>query len=316
MQLTSGIILAGGDRSITWYPQFLGTDTISCEVSDGESSIIDSVLILVTESDPPITSSLSANPTSLKINENSIITCIASHLDGDSISYNWEKTGGSLIESNNIATWTAPDIIGLYVVTCNVSDSTYTTSKSIEISVDNSSPLIQDIVATPSQVMFNDTTIIICTASDENGDSLNYLWESDYGEIVGNDLSVEWIAPSNLGEYLVRCLVRDYEYSVIDSLFITVIDTIPPSVTVLNPTNLSIFNEGDRVTIQGQATDNKSVTKVEFYIDYNLVGDDYTSPYEFTWDTTGEVGNYPILLKAYDPSGNIGESAQIVVRVD
>jgi len=53
------------------------------------------------------------------------------------------------------------------------------------------------------------------------------------------------------------------------------------------------------------------VSKVEFYSDGSQVGEDATSPYEYSWDTTKvSDGEHTVLVKAYDNVGTIGVDCQ------
>jgi hypothetical protein len=62
-------------------------------------------------------------------------------------------------------------------------------------------------------VDINQTTTIICFASDPDGDPLTYHWTKNGGAFVGSTsgLSITWRAPSTKGNYSVECEVRDGE---------------------------------------------------------------------------------------------------------
>jgi hypothetical protein len=93
----TGGTITGSGSAITWTaPAVAGTYTITCTVSDGELIDIQVISIVVTEPEnqPPAISSLSANPSSVDINQSSTITCIATDQDIDILTYNWTKTGG------------------------------------------------------------------------------------------------------------------------------------------------------------------------------------------------------------------------------
>jgi hypothetical protein len=61
--------------------------------------------------------------------------------------------------------------------------------------------------------------------------------------------------------------------------------------------------------VQGTATDNVGVTKIEMYVDGVLVGNVATSPYSFYWNSgTVTNGIHTLKLKAYDAAGNSGSS--------
>lgn len=58
-----------------------------------------------------------------------------------------------------------------------------------------------------------------------------------------------------------------------------------PSVLITSPLNGSIFEAHDTITIEATATtDTGNITKVEFFANWNKLGEDTTSPYSFTWN--------------------------------
>lgn len=92
-------------------------------------------------------------------------------------------------------------------------------------------------------------------------------------------------------------------------------DNIKPQVFITEPANDSTVS--GIVMIKAKATDNVSIAKVEFYIDNVKVGEDATSPYEYEWDTNNlQYGStHTIQAKAYDNTGNIGESPIVTVII-
>jgi hypothetical protein len=58
------------------------------------------------------------------------------------------------------------------------------------------------------------------------------------------------------------------------------------------------------------------VTRVEFFLDGVLTATDTTSPYSWSWTTTGATnGSHTLTSKAYDAAGNLGTSATVSVTV-
>jgi murein DD-endopeptidase MepM/ murein hydrolase activator NlpD len=92
-------------------------------------------------------------------------------------------------------------------------------------------------------------------------------------------------------------------------------DTTPPQVSITSPQNGQTVS--GTITIQASATDNVGVTKVEFYIDGNKVGEDQTPPYEYIWNTDNLQYNstHTIQAKAYDKAGNVGVSNIVQVTI-
>jgi hypothetical protein len=95
------------------------------------------------------------------------------------------------------------------------------------------------------------------------------------------------------------------------------IDATPPTVTVTAPANNANVARDSSVAITATATDSaSSVSKVDFYIDGGLVQTDTTSPYSYTWNTTGvTLGAHTIQAKATDALNNLGSSAVTNVTV-
>ncbi|SVD05494.1 uncharacterized protein METZ01_LOCUS358348, partial [marine metagenome] len=93
-------------------------------------------------------------------------------------------------------------------------------------------------------------------------------------------------------------------------------DTTPPEVTILSPTNGSTVNEMVNVTCM--STDNKGVEKVELWIDgVNSGLTDDSEPYSIEWNTTTYTdGNYTLVVRSYDTSGNEGDSDPVTLTVD
>jgi len=74
---------------------------------------------------PPVISDLSADPPTVNVDQPTTITCIASDLDGDSLTYDWTVNAGSFEgdTSGSSVTWRAPSTADIYIVVgCEVSD--------------------------------------------------------------------------------------------------------------------------------------------------------------------------------------------------
>jgi hypothetical protein len=71
---------------------------------------------------PPMISSLVVDPPSVKVGGTSMVTAEASDADGDTLTYSWSATGGSISGSEATVSWKAPSSAGTYTVMCSVSD--------------------------------------------------------------------------------------------------------------------------------------------------------------------------------------------------
>ena len=93
------------------------------------------------------------------------------------------------------------------------------------------------------------------------------------------------------------------------------VDNTVPSTAITSPTSGAVVTFG--VTIAANASDNLGVTKVEFYVDSTLIGNDTTSPYSIVWNSTIiQNGAHQLKSKAYDQAGNSTFSSVINVTVN
>ena len=93
-------------------------------------------------------------------------------------------------------------------------------------------------------------------------------------------------------------------------------DLIAPSIIITSPESGTIANE--IITITGMSSDNEGVDKVELWVNGESSGiSDNSEPYSFKWSTIDiENGNYTIIIRSYDTSGNISDSRPIILTVD
>jgi thermitase len=82
-------------------------------------------------------------------------------------------------------------------------------------------------------------------------------------------------------------------------------DNEAPSISIASPTHGAVV--GGDVSVNVTASDNEGVDRVELYAGGALVATDSTSPYRFSWDSSGKAGGAQIILeaRAYDDAGNV-----------
>lgn len=218
---------------------------------------------------PPEIDSILANPDTVIIGLNSILTCIAEDPDSDELEYLWESEFGTISDSGSSVIWHSPNSTGTYLILCEVKDGNGGTCKdTVSVFVidtttitENIPPQIISLTADPNTVILGLSAYINCIAEDLNGDELYYNWIYHFGTISGSGSSVTWTAPNKIGTYLILCEVNDgYGGSSKDSIFISVEDdyagNIPSHLIVVPsfsfPTIQSAINgstEGDTVLI-------------------------------------------------------------------
>ena len=132
-----------------------------------------------------------------------------------------------------------------------------------------------------------------------------FYWDTK-GDIDGSHtlLAKGYDASNNVGE----------SNPVTVSVSNTPADTTPPSVAITSP--LSGATVSGNITVKVDASDNVGVSRVDLYKDGSPLASDALSPYEFYWDTKGDIGgSHTLLAKACDSAGNVGQSSPLAVTV-
>jgi len=150
------------------------------------------------------------------------LTCIASDPDGDVLSFQWTATGGDISGTGAVATWTAPEEVGMYDITVVVDDGQdgKDTAFLTLITSNGPPPSIENLVVTAREPKYLKTTTtgykvgktkeyyIECIASRASGE-LVYEWSCSGGEISGVGSNITWTAPDTSGDVTVTARVVD-----------------------------------------------------------------------------------------------------------
>ena len=160
------------------------------------------------------------------------------------------------------------------------------------------------------------------SASTESGSkALTYKWEQVYGPTVAQISDITAIKPaiSGLieGMYQFKLTVTNPDLRVSFAtvqVMVTSTANVPPTVSLIAPTDNSTFTEGKSVTLSATASDfDGTVTKVDFYQGTTLISSATTAPYTATWNPV--AGSYVITAKATDNGGAVSTSqaANVVI---
>ncbi len=158
---------------------------------------------------------------------------------------------------------------------------------------------------------------IAATAADSDGTVTSVEFFVD-GASVGVDNSAPYTAnyTSVLGPHTLTAKATDDRSAQTTSstISISVLNNVPPTVSLTAPSNGSSVTAPTAVTINATAADaDGSVTKVEFYVNGTLIGEDLSAPYSFVW--TSVVGTANITAKATDNGGAFTTSSTVTISV-
>ncbi|MGC4047162.1 MAG: S8 family serine peptidase [Armatimonas sp.] len=154
-----------------------------------------------------------------------------------------------------------------------------------------SSPLVAGVAALVLSVRpalsGADVQNILCQSADDKG-------------LIGKDTSYGW-GRVNAARAVAMALS-------------SAADTTPPVVGIASPTTGAIVSGTTSVSVN--ATDNRGVRSVDFYIDGSLQTSTTITPYAYSWNTKNwPNGIHTVGVVATDTSGNTA-SAQVIVTVN
>ncbi|WP_025668004.1 Ig-like domain-containing protein, partial [Aquimarina megaterium] len=86
-----------------------------------------------------------------------------------------------------------------------------------------------------------------------------------------------------------------------------------PVVNITSPSNGATYTAGSSVVVNATATDDGTVTKVEFFNGTTKLGEDTTNPYSYTI-TNAQSGSYSLTAVATDNENNQTTSDPVVIR--
>lgn len=275
--------------------------------------------------------SLTSSTSNALLNEMVTVTCTATDADSDTLTYTWSCSSGAVLTSGTTITWKAPATEGTATVTCKVQDGQGgEVVKSVVITVTraNTPPTISRLTAEFTTIPYSRTVGMACTASDPDGDHLNYFWTCDRGTISGTTQSVSWVAPDSIGDCIITCTVRDGRGGVAtDLVIVTVRLPHPPTFTSFSISPSTLRFVGGQVTINGAASGEAAVAGMKAYIHKSGAADipvDMTAVaggYRGTWTAPANLRvdglseDYTITVKATDSLSQTTESAPATLTV-
>ncbi|MFM9052484.1 MAG: Ig-like domain-containing protein, partial [Bacteroidota bacterium] len=258
---------------------------------------------------PTVSITAPANGSSFITGSNVSITANASDADGTVSQVEFFVDGVS-IGVDNTAPYTASytAVAGTRSITARATDDqgAQTTSSAVSITVAANPPPTCSITSPANGASFvvGDAVSIAATATD-NG----FVTQVDFfvdGILLSTDVTAPYTATytATLGSHTITARATDNASLTTTSSAVTisVVNNVPPTVSITSPANGANFTFPASVTINATASDaDGSVSSVGFYVNGSLVGTDNTSPYSFTW--TSVIGTASLTAIATDNRG-------------
>src|SRR5260221_12814640 len=197
-----------------------------------------------------------------------------------------------------------------------------TTSAAISVVIGNpNKPPVINLTGPASSARFPAGSSITITAKATDSDGTISKVEffsgaTKLGEDSASPYSFIWVnAPA--GNYSLTAKATDNQNAITISPAIAIIVFTPdrsPIVSLTSPDDNSHFAAGSTIIITAEASDDGTVSKVEFFNGPTKLGEDSISPYRFEWVNV-QAGNYSLSATATDDQGDMIFSVPISVHV-
>jgi len=225
-------------------------------------------------------------------------------------------------------------VYSIYAVIVDI-DNNRTTIPPISVTVNNQLPIdvtppTGALTSPPAgSIVFGNTSIQVTSADDQLLDYIEFYIDGNLnGTIDCNGpsctASYDWnTVLESEGEHTIQAILVDGWNNNTVLTPVTVIvdnidqDDIHPTSIIITPASGEIVS--GQVIIETLINDNTGISKVEFFINNELVYIDSISPnYSYTWETNTfpDDQDYILAIMSYDLIGNEGPSTPITVHLD
>jgi subtilisin family serine protease len=165
------------------------------------------------------------------------------------------------------------------------------------------------------------TVIVYAEASDNFGVQRVELY--DGGTLVATDdrapYSLSWATwPTPNGSHTLTVRAYDVAGNVATSAPVNLLvnnDHTPPQASFTSPANGATVEQ--TITLEVSASDDRGVTRVDFFVDGTPIGSKTFAPYTLSWNArTVPNGSHVLSATAQDAAGNVSPQATVSVTVN
>ncbi|UCE74513.1 MAG: hypothetical protein JSV56_02090, partial [Methanomassiliicoccales archaeon] len=171
-------------------------------------------------------------------------------------------------------------------------------------------------VITISGIVTNESELLSLELSTDGGNNWIPLTWSDHR------WSYDWVTSSlNLGTFEIEVIATFQSTSDTDLIEIEIIDTEPPSLSILTPPDNSQHNVGSIITISGTASDNVEVTSLQLSTDggnswINILSALNGGQWSYDWITSGLSPDFHEIVVRGSDGTNEASSTITVELID
>jgi Bacterial Ig domain len=295
-----------------------GTHTVTAVATDTSgNTTTSSPLSFVTANDPPSASVTSPASGAAVTGTVSVAVTTASHSGISKVEV--YRDGGTLIgtatTSPYTVSWSAAGLAqgSSHTISARAYAGNGKTADSAAVTVsikDTTAPTVSLTSPANGSSTSSSSVALSASASDNVGVSKVEFYVD--GSLLATDTASPYAATwdstkSTLGTHVLTARAYDQagNSTVSAQVSVKATDTTAPAVTITSPANGAQVSRSTVVTIAATASDNRTVSKVEFSVNGALRCTDTVAPYTCSWTVPSSRGvRYTLAAKAYDASNN------------
>jgi len=184
--------------------------------------------------------------------------------------------------------------------------------------LNNFPPVINLVSPTNGTVITVPMVTLLAEASDSDDVVIKVSFYADdhfLGSVTNTPFSLTW---SNMaaGNYTLVAKATDAAgLSTLSSGVKLIASNIPPVVSLVSPTNQSVFEQGVKITLTAEASDsNDAIRKVTFFANEHSLGSVTNPPYSLVWSNV-PPNRYHLVVRATDTFGTTAKSSPVKITV-
>lgn len=317
-----------GQWSYKWITTGLdpGDYLIQIQASDGYNSVLNSRYVELLDMDSPYVS-ISDPTDGSKINLGTTVTITGEANDNRRVSSLQLSTDGGqnwtdILSSLNDDVWsyewdTTGLALGMRSLMINASDGIYITTYSIDIELADMEGPSVSIVLPPENSQINIGSVITISGNAIDNVGIQRLrlstnsgktWVDILSSLINGQWSYNWDTKDcSPGMCTLKIKASDVYYQESDDyVFVELVDTVSPKLTISSPKQDENFNCGEIIAITGMATDNTDIEELKLSTDHGDTWIDIlpslnNGNWHYDWDTKGSIGgSYTITITTSD----------------
>ncbi|WP_026968711.1 Ig-like domain-containing protein [Algoriphagus terrigena] len=312
-----------------WVNPLVGTYALKAKVFDevGQTAESLSVSITVIQNLPPsVTLTAPSDGAVVDLGTDVMITAEPADPEGmiQKVEfYSNDQLVASVSQAPFQYNWISPPV-GTYVLKAKVFDESGQTAESLTASITvqaNQPPTISIVEPVDGQVFnLSDNVLIKTNPIDPEGeiDHVEFFYnEQIFAIITEAPYEYNWISPP-AGTYTLKTKVFDAKGLTAESTrpIISVIENLPPTISLVEPTDGQEFEVGEDVVIRAEPSDPEGqIQKVELFADDEVLATVTQAPFAVNWPSP-LAGTYVLTAKVYDGIGQTSESLPVSIVIN